>query len=465
MTTLPTGVSTDIIHPTGITTNTWITTTKDSSTTIVPVIWCTSCAPNGGDGLVVIWDFPPVSGVDFNWGSIFPGLPTFNLPCIRIFGIQVAGDCANPDSEKDDNNDDNDDDNQSSKTGSETSTTSTSTSTQSCTQSTTASDCRVGCSVSYTSTASSLSSTTVCYTTSCYQTVGCSLRPSTSSTISTPSSTASACALIATANDYDAWATYSSLGLAIPAWMDGATVPLPTDIDSDDDTGATTTGENSNATISTSLANSTTAPVTTTQAANSPSSIASTSITSTQSSTSTITSTPSSTTGLYGCNYYLDFSNSMTKTSCLCGSIQVAPETVTSSGTAYLQCSASGVALSTVYTITTMTTASSDEAMPTLTGTAQETTPSGSTCASTATSTVCNGSGGREACVTTSSCASWEATATTSTSTSTTSEAPAPTKTPVLCETWAECPECTEEGSTRICIGANGQAMHCGCTG
>ncbi|KXT18423.1 hypothetical protein AC579_8169 [Pseudocercospora musae] len=294
MTTLPTGVSTEIIHPTGITTNTWITTTKDSSTTIVPAIWCTSCGPNEGDGLVVIWGFPLVTGVDFSWGSIFPGLPTFNLPCIRVFGVQVAGDCPNPDSKTHDSDDG--DDNQSSTTSSDTSTSSTSTSTESCTQSTTASDCRIGCSVSYSSTASSLSSTTVCYTTSCYQTVGCSLRPTTSSTISTPSPTASACALLVTANEYDAWATYSSLGLAIPAWMDAATIPLPTNIDSDDDIEATTTGGDSNGTVSTSSVSSTSAPVNTTQAANSTSSITSAPTTPTQFSNSTITSAPASST-------------------------------------------------------------------------------------------------------------------------------------------------------------------------
>lgn len=97
----PPEVSTEIIHPPGVTTNTWITTIKDSAaaSSIVPGVWCDACAPGGGSGIVVIWDFPPSTGVQFDWRKTFPGLPKFKFPCIKFFGRRFAGDCPPPESD------------------------------------------------------------------------------------------------------------------------------------------------------------------------------------------------------------------------------------------------------------------------------------------------------------------------------------------------------------------------------
>ena len=85
-----TGVS---IQPyTGIlTTNSWLTTTgSDSSTTIVPVILpCPTCEPE------IVWNTPEIPDVEFSWPEE-PHLPSFHLPCIKIFGIVIAGECPSP---------------------------------------------------------------------------------------------------------------------------------------------------------------------------------------------------------------------------------------------------------------------------------------------------------------------------------------------------------------------------------
>ncbi|SMR51471.1 unnamed protein product [Zymoseptoria tritici ST99CH_3D1] len=172
MTTVPSGVSTEIIQPPDITTNSWITTSRDDSSTISGTFrQFQTLSPTGP------WSFP--------------SLPKFSLPCIKIFGSVVAGDCPNP--QTNENNDDDSGDNDDDDDGDISSTTSSS-STEICTQSTTVTDCKVGCSVSSTSTGGSVSSTTICYTTSCTQNAGCNLAGTTSSTIPTPSS-ALACAI------------------------------------------------------------------------------------------------------------------------------------------------------------------------------------------------------------------------------------------------------------------------------
>lgn len=91
MTTIPPGVSLEDFTDFPVTTNIWITTTgHDSSTTIVPVILpCPSCEP------VIVWDTPEIPRVKFKWPK-FPELPTFHLPCIKVFGVSVTGQCPKP---------------------------------------------------------------------------------------------------------------------------------------------------------------------------------------------------------------------------------------------------------------------------------------------------------------------------------------------------------------------------------
>ncbi|KAK6390451.1 hypothetical protein LTR65_005575 [Meristemomyces frigidus] len=88
MTTLPPGLSVQDFTDFSITTNIWLTTTgSDSSTTIVPVILpCPTCEPE------IIWDTPEIPDVEFKWPGL-PELPPFHLPCIKLFGIVIAGDC------------------------------------------------------------------------------------------------------------------------------------------------------------------------------------------------------------------------------------------------------------------------------------------------------------------------------------------------------------------------------------
>ncbi|KAF5962657.1 carbohydrate esterase family 3 protein [Fusarium bulbicola] len=91
MTTVPPGVSLEDFTDFPVTTNIWITTTgSDSSTTVVPVILpCPTCEP------VVVWDTPEIPRVKFRWPK-FPELPTFHLPCVKVFGVKVAGQCPKP---------------------------------------------------------------------------------------------------------------------------------------------------------------------------------------------------------------------------------------------------------------------------------------------------------------------------------------------------------------------------------
>jgi hypothetical protein len=94
MTTVPPSVSTELFTSSDITPNTWITTTKDDSPTVVLVIWCPACG-----GAVVIWSVPAVAGVVFDWTAVFPGLPKFKLPRVKVFGMQTSGECPSPETE------------------------------------------------------------------------------------------------------------------------------------------------------------------------------------------------------------------------------------------------------------------------------------------------------------------------------------------------------------------------------
>jgi hypothetical protein len=91
MTAVPPGASLEDFTDFPVTTNIWITTTgHDSSTTVVPVILpCPTCEP------VIVWDTPRIPRVKFKWPK-FPELPTFHLPCIKVFGVKVAGQCPKP---------------------------------------------------------------------------------------------------------------------------------------------------------------------------------------------------------------------------------------------------------------------------------------------------------------------------------------------------------------------------------
>ncbi|KAF5254019.1 hypothetical protein FANTH_1201 [Fusarium anthophilum] len=91
ITTVPPGVSLEDFTVFPVTTNIWITTTgSDSSTTVVPVILpCPTCEP------VVVLDTPEIPRVKFRWPK-FPELPTFHLPCAKVFGVKVAGQCPKP---------------------------------------------------------------------------------------------------------------------------------------------------------------------------------------------------------------------------------------------------------------------------------------------------------------------------------------------------------------------------------
>ena len=91
MTTLPAGLSLEDFVDFTITTNIWLTTTgSDSSTTVVPIILpCPTCEP------VIVWNTPEIPWVTFKWPAL-PELPTFHLPCIKIFGIVVSGQCPSP---------------------------------------------------------------------------------------------------------------------------------------------------------------------------------------------------------------------------------------------------------------------------------------------------------------------------------------------------------------------------------
>ena len=88
MTTTPAGLSAEIYTDSSLTSNRWLTTTgSDSSTTIVPIILpCATCPPE------IIWGDLEIPHVEFVW----PKFPRFHLPCIKIFGLHIAGTCPSP---------------------------------------------------------------------------------------------------------------------------------------------------------------------------------------------------------------------------------------------------------------------------------------------------------------------------------------------------------------------------------
>ncbi|KAH0037938.1 hypothetical protein KCU78_g1578, partial [Aureobasidium melanogenum] len=83
-TTMPSGVSTELISLSGVSKNTWYTTTKDSHTTILPVIWRSS---HDHGELVLVWGLASsFTNIKFAW----PGMPEFSFSCIKVFGITIG---------------------------------------------------------------------------------------------------------------------------------------------------------------------------------------------------------------------------------------------------------------------------------------------------------------------------------------------------------------------------------------
>jgi hypothetical protein len=76
--------------------------------------------------------------------------------------------------------------------------------------------------------------TTMCYTTTCWQSVGCSIQPSTTTSITT--SEAEACTLIQ-GQPYDAIATFKEAGLPLLGWMQYPVTDDPLPDPGDDDSG------------------------------------------------------------------------------------------------------------------------------------------------------------------------------------------------------------------------------------
>ncbi|KAI7561487.1 hypothetical protein KC343_g8752 [Hortaea werneckii] len=89
MTSAPSEVSLQSLAEVPQTTNGWAAATaSDGSPTLLPfIVPCVNCAPMG------IW-----IGVTFSWLK-FPKLPSFHLPCIRVIGVHVSGDCLNPETD------------------------------------------------------------------------------------------------------------------------------------------------------------------------------------------------------------------------------------------------------------------------------------------------------------------------------------------------------------------------------
>lgn len=93
ITSFPSGFTAVELPGTSYTTNEWITTTDSKNhTTLLLVI-----VIGGGHG-ITFWNLPTIPHVIFSLPK-FPNLPKFpgfHLPCIKVFGIKVSGDCTEP---------------------------------------------------------------------------------------------------------------------------------------------------------------------------------------------------------------------------------------------------------------------------------------------------------------------------------------------------------------------------------
>lgn len=189
MTTLPPGFYTEATTNTMWTDNTWLTTEVRGQQTILPVlVGCKSCGSSGGG--LVLWNLPELPNVEFIIPG-FPGLPKFHLPCIKIFGIVIAGDC-NPPKTDDDNDKSSQSDNPNTFTLSKASTSlptsfptaasllsTQASSSSACSITKTASDCSIFCQATPTSGTSAVSNAQSCRTTCYSTTAGCSATGST----------------------------------------------------------------------------------------------------------------------------------------------------------------------------------------------------------------------------------------------------------------------------------------------
>lgn len=87
-TTTPPSFSIQAFMESSISRNTWITLTgSDTSRTILPIILpCETFQPE------IVWNVPEVANIEFDLPD-FPSLSSFSLPCIKVFGMHVAGEC------------------------------------------------------------------------------------------------------------------------------------------------------------------------------------------------------------------------------------------------------------------------------------------------------------------------------------------------------------------------------------
>lgn len=142
--------------------------------TVVPVLACPYCAR--GRGSLVIWNLPELPHIKFKFSiPTIPKFPSFHLPCIKILGLKVAGNC-------DPIIDINDDQSNDQSLTTVDSTTTGSSSSSECTATQTASDCSVTCNVFNKPGTRSA----VCYATICFRTfTGCTASGSTATSIIT----------------------------------------------------------------------------------------------------------------------------------------------------------------------------------------------------------------------------------------------------------------------------------------
>ncbi|KAM3067179.1 hypothetical protein ACMFMG_005452 [Clarireedia jacksonii] len=183
LTVPPASFSTQGVTISGLTINTWITTTKDGQSTVVPVlVGCPACG--GVFGGIILWGLPALTNVLFKFPT-FPGIPPFYLPCIRSFGISIGSCTQGPtptpdgDGSTDPTSDPGNTQTKSSDSKTSTSTSkSSSSSSSSCTITRTVTDILVKCSTA--STSGSL--ITSCFSTSTQIISGCSVTASTTST-------------------------------------------------------------------------------------------------------------------------------------------------------------------------------------------------------------------------------------------------------------------------------------------
>lgn len=177
MTTLPPGFGVQTLSGFDSTIFTWITTTRqDSSSTVLPVV-----------GGLALWNVPPIPNVRFR--RQLPGIriPEFNFPCIRVLFITV-GNCDNPPTSDEDPEPTQSQSSSPSPSPSPpqppsptpTTTPTTTQSSASCTETQTTSACQATCALSR---GADGGTTTDCYTTICSITYAlCSVTATTSTT-------------------------------------------------------------------------------------------------------------------------------------------------------------------------------------------------------------------------------------------------------------------------------------------